>query len=217
MLTVDSFTFNPFSENTYLVYNQDKECIIIDPGCYSLEEKKTLINHIEKNNLRPMYIFLTHSHIDHIFGLAAIKLIYNVPILGHPKADMGLKSTHLVAKLYGLSIDDPPPIDQFMNNGDIVQLGKDHFQILFCPGHAPDHLVLYADHGLGQEEGFAIVGDVIFKESIGRYDLPGGDFNVLMASIQQKILTLPSITVLYPGHGAETTVKQEINNNPFLK
>lgn len=212
MLTVDCFTFNPFSENTYLVYNRELDCIIIDPGCYTPEEKKELTDYIETKGLKPISIFLTHSHIDHILGLSHIKTRYNIPIIAHPKADKGLLSTEFVAKLYGLSVELPPAVDSFINEGEMISLGHHEIKILFCPGHSPDHLVLYAD-----KEGFAIVGDVIFKESIGRTDLPGGSFETLMESINQKILTLPSNTILYPGHGQETTLKDEINNNPFLK
>ncbi len=212
MLTVEAFTFNPFAENTYLIYNHEKECIIIDPGCYNQAEKNILQEHIKDNHLKPTVIFLTHTHIDHIFGLAAMKSTYGVPILAHPMAETGINTTGLVAQMYGLNVEEPPPIDQFINEGDDFKLGAQSLQIFFCPGHAPDHLVLYSE-----KDGFAIVGDVIFKESIGRTDLPGGDYQTLMDSIHQKILILPSNTVLYSGHGPETTIKQEITNNPFLK
>lgn len=212
MLTVEAFTFNPFSENTYLIFNENKECIIIDPGCYLNTEKEELVHFIDSNGLKPICIFLTHSHIDHVFGLDFVKSKYQVPILGHPEAQVRLRSTEVVAKLYGYMIDNPPPIDEFKEEGDTLDLGAHRFKILFCPGHSPDHLVLFAE-----EEEFAIVGDVIFKESIGRYDLPGGNYETLMESIHQKILVLPSKTVLYSGHGPETTILQEITNNPFLK
>lgn len=212
MLTVHSFTFNPFSENTYLIYTKELDCIIIDPGCYTVEEKKELTSYIKEKGLKPVSIFLTHSHIDHIFGLDYLKKRYQVPILGHPEVNSGLRSTELVAQLYGLSVELPPSVDTFINEGEQFTLGSHSLKVLFCPGHSPDHLVLYAE-----KEGVAIVGDVIFKESIGRSDLPGGNFETLMESINQKLLTLPSQTILYPGHGPKTTIKEEITNNPFLK
>jgi hydroxyacylglutathione hydrolase len=212
MLTVECFSFNPFSENTYLIYNDHKECVIVDPGCYDHREQAVLKKYIDDQGLSPKYIFLTHTHIDHVMGLHFVKSTYQIPIIAHPLAAKGIGTTELVAKLYGLSIDLPPPIDEFKTEADLLQLGTSAFQLLFCPGHAPDHLVLYAP-----QDGFAIVGDVIFNGSIGRTDLPGGDYETLMKSIHEQLLILPSETVLYPGHGPETTIKQEITNNPFLK
>lgn len=212
MLTVEYFTFNPFQENTYVVYDEEKNCIIIDPGCSNSFENEELDAFISENQLRPGCIFLTHSHIDHVYGLAYVKSKYGVPIVGHTLASKGIATTELVAKLYGLNITLPPDLDQRVDESDTISIGKHVMKILFCPGHSPDHLVLY-----NKENAFAIVGDVIFKESIGRTDLPGGNYETLMESIHQKILLLPSETILYPGHGPETSIKQEITNNPFLK
>lgn len=212
MLTVEYFTFNPFQENTYVVYDEERNCIIIDPGCSNTFENEELSAFISENQLNPSCIFLTHSHIDHVYGLAYVKTKYKVPIVAHALAQKGIGNTELVAKLYGLSITTPPDIDQTIDETKTISIGKYEMKLLFCPGHSPDHLVLFSE-----ENGFAIVGDVIFKESIGRTDLPGGNYETLMESIHQKILLLPSDTILYPGHGPETTIKQEITNNPFLK
>lgn len=213
MLTVEAFTCNPFSQNTYVVSSQDKSCIIIDPGVSNSFERDLLMNYILKNQLIPQMIFLTHTHIDHVYGLHFVKTQFpEVPIVAHQLAEQGIKSTELVAKLYGLQVDSPPSIDQFIDEGDTICLGDQQLSVLFCPGHAPDHLVLYTE-----EAGFAIVGDVIFNGSIGRTDLPGGNYQTLMESIHQKILVLPSETVIYSGHGAETTIQDEIRHNPFLK
>src|ERR1700741_2825586 len=186
MVTVECFTFNPFSENTYILHNESKECIIIDPGCYDQEEQQDLKKFISDQGLRPLYVFLTHTHIDHVFGLSFIKSTYQIPIIAHPLAAKGITTNDMVAKLYGLKIDSPPPIDEFKTEADFIQLGSSQFQLLFCPGHAPDHLVLYSP-----DDGFAIVGDVIFNGSIGRTDLPGGDYETLMKSIHQQLLVLP--------------------------
>ncbi len=212
MLTVECFTFNPFQENTYVVYNEQKDCIIIDPGCSTQEEQAELTQFIKEQNLQTINIVLTHSHIDHVYGLSFVKEYYKVPIIGHAFADKGLRSTEMVAKLYGLRVDTPPPIDTTIDEGEELWIGSEQLNILFCPGHAPDHIVLYSANN-----DMAIVGDVIFHGSIGRTDLPGGDYDTLMESIHHKILVLPSNTVLYSGHGPETTIKEEITNNPFLK
>lgn len=212
MLTVGGYSFNPFSENTYVVHNDEKDCIIIDPGCYDHQEQHILEHYIHSNDLKPKYIFLTHTHIDHVFGLNFAKSKWKIPIIGHSLGVKGLGSTEMVARLYGLKVDLPPPIDEFKNEGDTLMIGNDKLDVLFCPGHSPDHLVLYS-----AENEFAIVGDVLFNGSIGRTDLPGGNYETLMDSIHTKLLVLPSQTVIYPGHGPETTIKQEITNNPFLK
>jgi hydroxyacylglutathione hydrolase len=213
MLTVEAFTCNPFSENTYVVSGNDKSCIIIDPGVSNTYERELLMNYIHSNQLIPQMIFLTHTHIDHVYGLQYVKTQFpEVPIVAHPLAEQGIKTTELVAKLYGLQVDNPPSIDTFIDEGETITLGDQPLKVLFCPGHAPDHLVLYAE-----EAGFAIVGDVIFNGSIGRTDLPGGNYQTLMDSIHQKILVLPSETVIYSGHGPETTIQEEIKHNPFLK
>lgn len=212
MLTVSAFSFNPFSENTYILHNDQKECILIDPGCSNHQEKHVLEHYIHSNDLQPKYIFLTHTHIDHVMGLNFAKNKWNVPIIAHPLAAKSILATEMVAKLYGLSVETPPEIDEFKNEGDEIILGNEKMSLLFCPGHAPDHLVLYS-----KENEFAIVGDVIFQGSIGRTDLPGGNFETLMESIHTKLLVLPENTVLFPGHGTQTTIKEEISNNPFLK
>lgn len=212
MLTVQTFTYNPFSENTYVVSNENKEAIIIDPGCYTRQEKEHLINTIRHQGLSPKLIFLTHTHIDHVCGLLAMKQYFKTPIIGHPLAQRGLDTTPMVANLYGFQVDDMPMIDKVMDEGETIQLGNDTLDLLFCPGHAPDHLVLYS-----KRDSWMIVGDVIFNGSIGRTDLPGGNFETLMDSIHSKILPLPADTVMYPGHGPKTTINEEITNNPFLQ
>lgn len=211
MLTVHYITFGPFAENTYFVYNENNECIIIDPGCYTKEEKNELSSFIQDNHLIVKSIFLTHTHIDHVFGLQYVKLKYQVPIIAHPIAASVIKTTEMVAQVYGFEVDTPPTIDVFLDEGEEIELGNNNLKLLFCPGHSPDHLVLFS-----AKDKFAIVGDVIFNGSIGRTDLPGGNFETLISSIKNKLFLLPLDTILYPGHGIKTNIKQEITSNPFL-
>lgn len=212
MLTVQVFTYNPFSENTYLIANENKDAIIVDPGCYSREEKEHLIGEIRRQGLTPRLIFLTHTHIDHVFGLLAMKQFFKTPIVAHSLAQQGLHTTPMVANLYGFQADAMPEIDQFINEGEKIWLGDESLDVLFCPGHAPDHLVLYSE-----KSSWLVVGDVLFNGSIGRTDLPGGNYETLMDSIHLKLMPLPGETVVYPGHGPKTTINEEITNNPFLK
>ena len=211
MITIKQFTFNPFQENTDLLIDEENNTIIIDPGCYSNSEQQTLKSFIEKNNLKPESLINTHCHIDHILGNNFVIDTFGIPFFMHEKDLSTLKNTITYAPAYGFSIEPPYQPDEYLNEGDIVQLGNNKLEVLFVPGHAPGHIVL-----VNHAQKFIIGGDVLFYGSIGRTDLPGGDYPTLITNIKQKLLTLPDDYEVFPGHGPSTTIGFEKKNNPFL-
>ena len=212
-MKLKSFTFNQFYENTFIVSDSTNNCIIIDPGCYSNDEKNILKKYIEDNNLNPVKLINTHCHIDRILGNKFVAITWDLNLEIHQNDIELLENSAEIARLYGfIDYEKSPSTTQFLNEGDIVEFGNSKLKILYTPWHAPGHISLYS-----KEEKFIISGDVLFKSSIGRTDLPGGDFNVLIESIKTKILCLDDDTVVYCGHGPATTVGYERANNPFLK
>lgn len=200
-------------ENTFIVYDQTKECIIIDPGCYSIEEKEELLSFININQLKPTLLINTHCHIDHIFGNNFVNKKWNTRLVINKLELEILKSAHVVAQSYGFNNYEPSPQpSKYITEGDIITFGKSELKVLFTPGHAPGHISLYS-----KKDEFIISGDVLFMNSIGRTDLPGGDYETIIKTIKNKLLTLPKQTKVYCGHGSETTIDNEKNNNPFLR
>jgi len=212
MLTVQSFTFNPASENTYVIYNEKGNAIIIDPGCYFSEEQRTLQTFIETKKLTPVQLINTHCHLDHVFGNKWVYKIFGLELHLHPQEKQVLDFAPQSAQRWGLSIDNYSGPLHFIDEDTVISLDDDQFSVLLTPGHSPGSLSFYCE-----KQGLIISGDVLFKESIGRTDLPGGDFDTLITSIQTKLFTLPPTTLVYNGHGSTTTIGHEIKNNPYLR
>ena len=212
MLTVKAFSFNPVEENTYVLYNEKKEACIIDPGCYFPEEKAKLKNFIEEDGLRPILLFNTHCHLDHVFGNKFIHETWGLDLHLHEKEKAMLDLAPISGQMWQLPFDNYEGPLIFLEEGTIVKIGDEELDIRFTPGHAPGHVCFYNKPGA-----FAISGDVLFNGSIGRTDLPGGDYETLINSIQTQLFTLPDETKIYPGHGPMTTIGFEKMNNPFVK
>ena len=210
MIKVKKFTFNSFMENTYVLSDDTGDCIIIDPGCYEASERDILKKYIEDNNLKVKQLINTHCHIDHVFGNAFVKREYQVDLVIHPKDEATLASVQVYAPNYGFPDYEPSTANIMIEEGDQVKFGDTVLETLFVPGHAPGHVVFY--HA-GQS--FCIGGDVLFRESIGRTDLPGGDHDTLIRNIHEKMFKLPDDTTVYSGHGPETTIGHEKRFNPF--
>ncbi|MEP2023883.1 MAG: MBL fold metallo-hydrolase [Reichenbachiella sp.] len=210
MIQIQNFVFNPFMENTYVLYDETKEAIVIDPGCYEQAENDELTDFIEANELKVVKLINTHCHIDHVFGNAFIKKKYGVSLTIHKEDEATLKSVEVYAPAYGFQNFENTEADNFFNEGDQIEFGNSKLDIYFTPGHAPGHVVL-----VNQEQNICIGGDVLFDGSIGRTDLPGGDFDTLIKSIHEKVFVLDDDTIVYPGHGGTTTVGKEKVSNPF--
>ncbi len=212
MLNVKSYTFNPVQENTYVLYNDKKECCIIDPGCYFPEERNKLKTDIEKAGLKPVLLLNTHCHLDHIFGNKFVHDTWGLDLHLHEKEKPVLDNGPASAEFWQLPFEnyDGPLI--YIKEGEHIKLGGDELEILFTPGHSPGSVSFYHEAG-----GFVIGGDVLFNGSIGRTDLPGGDYHTLVNSIQTQFFTLPDDTKVYSGHGPVTTIGFEKMNNPFVK
>ena len=210
MLQLQSFVFNPLQENTYVLFDETKECVIIDPGCYEREEQYDLADFIETNELKVVKLLNTHGHVDHVLGNAFVKETYKTKLYIHEQDAATLKAVKVYAPHYGFFQYQEAEPDIYLKEGDPVTFGNQSLDILFVPGHAPGHVAFY--HAASKT---LIGGDVLFYNSIGRTDLPGGNYDTLINSIQQKFFTLPDEVTVYPGHGPETTIGYEKKTNPF--
>ena len=211
MIQVQSFTFNPFYENTYVVFDESKDCIIIDPGQYEQKEEDAIEAFITENDLNPSLLVNTHCHIDHVLGNQHVKNSYGIPLAIHPLDKPTLESVKIYAPNYGFPAYQEATPDTYLEEGNTIQVGNQTLDILFVPGHAPGHIAL-----VHKTQKICLSGDVLFQKSIGRTDLPGGDFDTLISSIKNKLFPLDSDMVVYPGHGPTTTIGEEKLQNPFL-
>ena len=212
MLTVKAFSFNPVEENTYVLYNEKKLCCIIDPGCYFQKEKEKLEKFIEENALQPILLLNTHCHLDHVFGNKFIYDTWGLLLHIHEKEKPMLDLAPASGQMWQLPFDNYKGELVYIKEGSVIKIGDDELEIRFTPGHSPGHVIFYSE-----TDGFAISGDVLFSGSIGRTDLPGGNFDILINSIQTQLFTLPDETKIYSGHGPMTTIGFEKMNNPFVK
>jgi glyoxylase-like metal-dependent hydrolase (beta-lactamase superfamily II) len=210
-LQVHYITFNPFEENTYFVTSPKGECIIIDPGCFDEAERQELNAFISENKLKPVLLINTHCHIDHILGNAFISNEYNLGLEIHEGELPVLNAGMAVAGMYGIPYNPSPQPIKYLKEGDVVEMGNVKLKVLFTPGHSPASICLY-----NEADKWIIAGDVLFYESIGRTDLPGGNYDTLISSIRTQLFTLPDDVIVYPGHGPETTIGHEKKYNPFV-
>ena len=213
MLKVQRFVFSPFYENTYLIWDElTKAAAIIDPGCYDSKERETLDLFIAKESLQIKYLINTHCHIDHIFGNAYIKEKYNSTFLAPEKDLFMLDSMIDTAKSYGVELTPSPKPDKLIDENGPFILCESVGKFIFTPGHTPGEYCLYFE-----KEKICFTGDVLFRRSIGRTDLWGGDYEALLDSIRTKLFTLPDDTIIYPGHESQSTIEDEKRHNPFFK
>lgn len=211
MVQIKQFTFNPFQVNTYILYDDTGECVIIDASCYEKNEKKQLVSFIEEHKLKPVLQLLTHCHIDHMLGSRFISKTYRLKPLTHEDSLPFMENSKEYGKVFGFDVDKPVMPEIFIEDGDILEFGNQELKVIHTPGHAAGSLCYYHKAG-----GFVIAGDVLFQGSIGRTDLPTGDHDLLIKSILQKLLVLPDATRVYPGHGPVTTIQEEKSTNPYL-
>ena len=211
-MKVYTFTFNPFQENTYVLADDSGDCIVVDPGCYTNEEQETLAAFLTEQGLRPVHLVNTHGHIDHILGNRFVCDRYGLSPEMHGDDVALVHSAPLYGDLWGVRVEASPGPSVLLAEGDAVRFGATELRVLLTPGHSPGSICL-----LHAPDRILVAGDVLFQGSIGRTDLPGGDYATLLASITEKILPLGDDIVVYPGHGPATTVGEERRNNPFLQ
>jgi glyoxylase-like metal-dependent hydrolase (beta-lactamase superfamily II) len=211
MLKVNSFVFSPIQENTYLLYNEFNDCLIIDPGCYFPEEQDELKGFITQSNLIPRMLLNTHCHLDHVFGNKFVAETWGLTLNLHQKEKKLLDYAPTSGLMYNMPFDNYAGDYIYLKEGDIVKLGADELAVIEAPGHSPGHICFYC-----AKQNFIISGDVLFNRSIGRTDLPGGNHQALLKNIREKLFVLPDETVVYSGHGPETTIGEEKKYNPFL-
>jgi glyoxylase-like metal-dependent hydrolase (beta-lactamase superfamily II) len=211
-MKIKQFVFNDFQENTYIVYDEKtKACFIIDPGCYTNTEQQTLKSFITANGLKPKKLLNTHCHIDHVFGNNFVAKTFGIDLAIHKNDLATLQAVPDYAPVYGFSVEPSVEPKEFLEDKQIIGLGDESFEVLYVPGHSAGH-VAFVNH----QQKFVISGDVLFYGSIGRTDLPGGDYNTLINSIKSKLFPLGDDYTVYSGHGPATSIGFERVNNPFL-
>lgn len=210
-MQIHRFTFNPFQENTYLLYDDTGACVIIDPGCHTPEEQQELTRYIAENKLVPALLLNTHCHIDHVMGNAFVAITYGLSPQIHPLEAVILSSAIQVGAAFGMQIEPSPEARTFLAPGNTIRFGNTDLEVLFTPGHSPGSVCFHHS-----ESGQLIGGDVLFRLSIGRTDLPGGNHDTLIRSIRETLFNLPDETRVHPGHGDPTTIGYEKKHNPFV-
>ncbi len=210
-MNIKTFTLNPFGENTYLVWDATGECIVIDDGAYSAPEKRRLAEFIRENGLKPVMAVNTHGHVDHMLGVEGFKSEFGVPFALHPQDGFLVDSAATHGAIYGFEVGGIPAREIDLADGGAVRFGQSELKVIHTPGHTPGHVCLFdaADRKL-------FTGDTLFRESIGRTDLPGGDYSWIMRSILDKILPLGGDVEIFPGHGPASTLGHEALYNPFI-
>jgi hydroxyacylglutathione hydrolase len=211
MLQVKSFTFNALAENTYVLYEPNGSAAIVDPGCYNQAERAKLQAFIAEQGLQVTHLLNTHCHVDHVLGNQWVKDTYRVPLQAHELERQNLAMNPLFAPMFGLPQYQNSEIDEVITPGQTIWVGQWALETRFVPGHSPGHLAFY--HPAGQ---WVISGDVLFQGSIGRTDLPGGDYATLERSVREVLFALPATTTVYCGHGPATSIGHEQLTNPYF-
>ena len=212
MFQLFSFVFNPFSENTYLIYDETRQCVIVDPGCATQSEVDELLGFIDLHQLEPHMVINTHGHIDHIMGNEAVKKHYGIKVAAHPDVKNDILRSRQQAMMFGLPMIDECKLPEVeLADDEVIKVGNGTLEVICTPGHARGSISLYAP-----VEGWAFTGDALFCRSVGRTDLPGGDFEELRESIRTRLFTLPDDTEVYCGHGESTTIGEEKDFNPYV-
>ena len=210
-IQLHTFVFNGFGVNNYILEAENGDCIIVDAACSNASEQTQLKNFFADKKRKPIMLINTHTHIDHVLGCAFAQKDFQIPWYIHAEAESTLREAPVFASLFGINNMELSKPDGFLEDMQEIKLGNNSIQILYTPGHATGSVCLYIP-----AERMVITGDVLFNGSIGRTDLTGGNFGVLMESIHTKLLTLPDDTVVYPGHGPATTIGDERTGNPYL-
>jgi glyoxylase-like metal-dependent hydrolase (beta-lactamase superfamily II) len=211
MASIQSFVNNPYQENTYILYDDSLECVIIDPGMYTATEQNTVVNFIKVNNLKPVLLLNTHCHVDHVLGNKFVFDQYGLKPKFHIGESEVLEAVIAYAPAMGFRYDPSPLPDEYLPETGTISFGNTELQLIFAPGHSPAHLCFY-----DKDANLLVGGDVLFRSSIGRTDLPGGNYNLLTSNIKEKLFLLPDDCTVYPGHGPETTIGYEKQHNPYL-
>ena len=211
MLHIESFAFNPFQVNTYLVRDEKGNCLVVDPAFYTPDEIRAFDRYISSEGLKVTGQLNTHCHVDHVLGVKHMQTVYHSPNRAHLNESALLNNAPFQGELFGLQLEPIPRIDHPIDDQEIIGVGDDSLRSILVPGHSPGSLCFYDPSG-----GFVITGDALFQGSIGRTDLPGGDYDTLIRSIRSRLLVLPPETTVYPGHGDPTSIGEEASTNPFL-
>ena len=212
MIKVKTFAFNPFQENTYILSDETGECVIIDAGCWETREEKAMVDYIESNNLKPVRLINTHGHVDHVCGTRFVSGKYGLKLELHADEIPMVERAVEMGKGFGFAIEEPAVAEVFLNEQDTVVFGNSELKILHLPGHSKGSLAFY-----NEANQIVVTGDVLFRDSIGRSDLPGGNYDELIHSINQKLMKLGEDFKVLPGHGPATTLGFEQQNNCFLQ
>jgi hydroxyacylglutathione hydrolase len=208
-MILEMLTVGPFQENCYIIGDEESGVgAVVDPG----EEAARIALAVEQTDLEVGSIIVTHAHIDHVGAVAALVDEYACPVLMHAESEPMLKQLPTQAMMMGLKFGKVPAVDRYIGDGEVLEVGELRLRSLYTPGHAPGHLAFY-----DEDQGLVLSGDALFAGSVGRVDLPGGSMEVLMRSIEERLLTLPDETRVYPGHGPQTTIGNERTSNPFLQ